>query len=941
MIDTNTKVQKLINSYVPEFAYEPGAKDPGSVLTDLCAGMLADSQKRFDMVIPRSRIQYLNLFESMVKEPASASRGYVMINPVTGVEDMIPVPKGTQFIAQDGDTSIVFETEHDVTVTDVQPERVVFTDGRLDKLVTGKIDSNKFSSFYAFDVRGVNTSEHKLYLGFDELLDYLDGLDLYVFPKASAETDQNLLIDILSSDDVKWSILEEEGAEREFDVVEKSDGAIHLMLDGYTPKKVIYGQREAAYIVLTAGSNVPKIYVDLIKIGFSRSEITPDEMYLNGVLQTASGFLPFGKPLGLYNEFSFDDKEALSRKGAKMSLSFMLSYRHHEEILEVPEVDQEFKAIMKKPHKPAAIPTTDVHADYVLWEYRSVTGWKRLFAEDSVGNLCNGSHEGKIELDFICPPDIADYDAEENGRIRARLISAENIYKIPALYHCPFFADLKLRYTYMDDTVPASYAVSYNNYDIKDVTKELAGLGSVVPFYQTEENDRCMYLGFPGKISGTPFSLYFDIENYSDRPVDFRIEYCNADGFRPVKFKDFTEGFTGSGNILMIIPTDAVKSERYGYEGYFLRFRCLDKKLPDYALPLVSGIYPNMARVVNRSTVTEEFYLDDINEQVNIQLNQYNLLRTEVYVYENGEWIQWEEASSIYDGGRTYTLDRERGIVSFRKNIFALYQVSEEGPQVKVLHCNYTGSKANLPADTITTIGTAIRFVGSVTNPFPTYGGYDSFTESTQLKYVTGLMRSRNRAVTDEDFYHIITQTAQGIRKVKCVNHVDASGNSRPEAVTVAVLIEEYEKGAHVFSEIKRQIRERLLEDSVLLTLGRELNLVEPHFVKVNVRAWLEKENLDEAYDIQYRATELISDFIDPLKGGQNGTGWEIGYFPRTSQIIAALRTGLPGVNVTKLLMTAMVDGKEVTVTDEFVTKMKNPILMAVNGEHIVYIEVL
>ena len=34
------KLKKLMNSYVPEFAYEPGASDPGSVLTDLCAEMI-------------------------------------------------------------------------------------------------------------------------------------------------------------------------------------------------------------------------------------------------------------------------------------------------------------------------------------------------------------------------------------------------------------------------------------------------------------------------------------------------------------------------------------------------------------------------------------------------------------------------------------------------------------------------------------------------------------------------------------------------------------------------------------------------------------------------------------------------------------------------------------------------------------------------------------
>ena len=40
---TYEKLQKLMHSYVPEFAYEHGASDPGCVLTDLCGTMMAGS----------------------------------------------------------------------------------------------------------------------------------------------------------------------------------------------------------------------------------------------------------------------------------------------------------------------------------------------------------------------------------------------------------------------------------------------------------------------------------------------------------------------------------------------------------------------------------------------------------------------------------------------------------------------------------------------------------------------------------------------------------------------------------------------------------------------------------------------------------------------------------------------------------------------------------
>ena len=145
---------------------------------------------------------------------------------------------------------------------------------------------------------------------------------------------------------------------------------------------------------------------------------------------------------------------------------------------------------------------------------------------------------------------------------------------------------------------------------------------------------------------------------------------------------------------------------------------------------------------------------------------------------------------------------------------------------------------------------------------------------------------------------------------------------------------------SHVFYEMKRKITDRLIKDSALYPLGRKVSLVQPYFVKLNVRVWLEKESLENAYDLQNRANEMIEKFIDPLNGGPGYQGWEIGEFPRSSQIIATLRTGISGCSISKILMTAEIEGKEVPVDESFFEKVQNPLIKAVNGEHIVYIEV-
>ena len=79
----------------------------------------------------------------------------------------------------------------------------------------------------------------------------------------------------------------------------------------------------------------------------------------------------------------------------------------------------------------------EVCADDVCWEYLSRTGWKRLFQEEHLRSMFNGSTEGDVTLQFICPQDMADYEENAGGRIRVRLLQAENIYQMPAIYRCP------------------------------------------------------------------------------------------------------------------------------------------------------------------------------------------------------------------------------------------------------------------------------------------------------------------------------------------------------------------------------------------------------------------------------------------------------------------------------------------------------------------------
>ena len=185
---TYEKLQKLMHSYVPEFAYEHGASDPGCVLTDLCGTMMEESRERYGKVIPRHRIQYLNLFEHLLKEPVSASRAYVQFRPVSGYEGKVAIPAGTQVLSPSSEAGdIVFQTEHGMTISDTAPELIVVTDREQDRIIKRNYSEQNPTSFRAFGTEGVNCTVHQLYLCFENLFDWMSGLDLFLQVQARSE----------------------------------------------------------------------------------------------------------------------------------------------------------------------------------------------------------------------------------------------------------------------------------------------------------------------------------------------------------------------------------------------------------------------------------------------------------------------------------------------------------------------------------------------------------------------------------------------------------------------------------------------------------------------------------------------------------------------------------------------------------------------------------
>ena len=942
------RMRRLAASYTPEWKFSAEAPDAGSVIAELAAGLLAETADRLDRVPHKHKIQYLNLFDGLREEPVEAAKSYVRFDTVAGIDEPVFIPKGTRLLADSSgaDGQVVFETAYGITAADTSLVSVVATNGDADAIVPlleRDGDSGAGVSFTAFDTSGDSVTEHLFLLGFDSLFDELHSLRLHLDIEAASPEEREAALELLLGPAVRISI-RSQGGLLAFDKVEREDDGILLVKEACTPEKTELGGALRYVLEFTAEQPL-ELRVSRAELRLAAADLPADRVVCRGVTQNEHHFLPFGEPLEIYADCGIENAEVYARRGAEVELSFDLDFRVVELSLPETETETEYKVVMRRPAAAPRTAVVDVRPDRILFEYFSETGWKRLLPEERGDGLFAETRPVRISLAFNVPADMADAElAGGEPRVRLRLMRADQLYQMPCRHHVPVIGGLRFAYSYDGAPCTPYYACTRNNFREVEVTSHLQSGRDVTLFYSEEHKKPCLYLGFEGAPVGTPLSLYWNIENNADSPVDFTMEYLTADGFAPIKVVDHTAGMLYSEVMQLVVPRDITPRVLFGRERFWIRMINHNRGVKRYRLPVVHGVTANMAKVENLITREELYYPDDSDGPLEIVLSAHNLLRVEVYVNEEGagareHWVPWQRTSEPESPGRVYALDPAAGILRFGRNIFSLFPLNRDEPAIRVRYQSYHGAAANVPAGTITTLESSIRFITGVENPVPAYGGYDGFSEESAAAVTANLLRTRGRAVNRQDYFDIISGISCGVRRIKCEAGVDIGGKPREDVFTIALLMEEYEKGGHIFSAAKDAIRSRLLACSSLLPMARELVLAQPHFVRISVRLWVQVEKMETAYDLQKACAASIAAFIDPLDGGFEGSGWEIGVLPTAQQLLAYLKIRHPDVAASRIVMVARSGEREYDVDEDLPRQIGNPFAMAVNGEHIVYVD--
>lgn len=938
------KLEALAQAYVPQWRFDADHPDVGSTAALLLEDMLADSEKRLARVPRLHKIHYLNLFDRLRPDTAAAARSYVCFEPVAGAAEPVYIPRGTALLAEreESGDALTFETTEGITASPARLNAIVWTEQTADRIVT-VLDGEGADrcAFTPFDPDGSSEAHHVLTLAFDRGLDGLSPGPVGLRLQTADPGDAPAAAAALAGPDVtfftcagNWPRPRAEGNTLWFD------------WDGLWPDEAFEGEQRHVLCAKAAGPlNVSLAGAALV---FGRERLAPRDVRCGGVMQAAGRFYPFGSPLELYAECGIECPEVFDRPGARASMEFDLDFETVEQKLPEVEIQVDYKIIMKKTVQAPRPEMRDVQPDYVLVEYLSTRGWKRLVADEHAALLFNGSVQGHVKLDFVCPADLMPAgEMAGDYRLRLRLLRAEGLYQLPCRQHVPVVTGLHFSFAYDEHPLTPCAAHMDNNFVRTDLVPAWEkGRGSIL-FFARERRGACLYLGFDERPQGSPLSLYFEVENNEDLPLDYSVEYLSPAGFVPVRVQDGTEGLRCSGAMLALVPSDADHAALYGKDRYWLRLVCPAIGPDRPGLPLVRGITLNMAPVENRSSRTEFFYVDDPRAPARFQLGEKPVLSARVYVNEaqpdapgQDHWVLWQRRKYAEQRGRFYELDSAAGAVLFDRHTFSVYAPPEGAAAVRVEYCSYQGGEGNVPAGAIHTMAQPIRFVARVNNPLAAYGGTGDGGEEAAARLVANLLRTRGRAVTERDYFDVISRLGCGVRQIKCCAGRDRQGNPAPDTITVALLIDEYEKGSHIFSAVKDAVRRALLAESGAVPLGKNLVLCQPRFVRFSVRIWILCDAMESVYQVQRRTDEHIRRFLDPLTGGFDGRGWKIGVLPSPGQLLAFLKMKDPDLRVQRMALVARTGGREYAVDEELSARLNDPFAMAVNGEHTVYVDV-
>ncbi len=274
-------------------------------------------------------------------------------------------------------------------------------------------------------------------------------------------------------------------------------------------------------------------------------------------------------------------------------------------------------------------------------------------------------------------------------------------------------------------------------------------------------------------------------------------------------------------------------------------------------------------------------------------------------------WEEWREVEHFADSGpsdRHFVIDHMNGEVALgpavREPDGTLRQYGAVPPKGVPLRLpayrTGGGQRGNVARGLLQVQRDPVPFVTKVENRHPAAGGVEGESVANATRRGPLLLRTRDRAVTAEDYEFLARQAAPNVARVRCVPAGAADVAAGGVRVLVVPAVSDDGTGRLRFEEL-------LPAEETLATISRQLDerrcvgarvMVEPPYyqgvtVVANVLA-RERSSVERLHE---RATQALYRYLNPVTGGPDGTGWPFGRPVQAGEVFAVLQR-LPGVDM-------------------------------------------
>ena len=512
----------------------------------------------------------------------------------------------------------------------------------------------------------------------------------------------------------------------------------------------------------------------------------------------------------------------------------------------------------------------------IVWEYSiDKNSWKELTVNDGTENFTkNGTIDFEVANDF----NIGNVNGEDGYWIRAIIENGNYGEEEKKVFNHETNEDeiismatlqppslSKISINYQLDRKDIQNCVSCNNYSYKKIKFDKHN--AIKLFDQESDKETALYFGFDGYLNGEDLDLYFDIEqkviqdfnlNSNERIISWEI--LKDSKFISIFVEDNTDNLTRSGDIRFKLPK-LEKLEKLDIDLDVKKAMWLRAKIvlnANETIPKINNILTNSTIVYQQSSYYNEFIAKSIGlPNMEYTLNNTNLISTPEIIVDGENFNVTNRFVDHKEQDSVFRYDSISNKIMFGDSKFGL--IPKVGSEIIASYYATTiGKKGNIQKGKIKVLRQAISFISGVKNIEDATGGTDGDNIDDLIKIAPSYLKTKNRAVTVEDYETLAKDFSSYIVNAKAVN-IDG------EIVVIIVTNDIIEQNGLVNKKFIEDIR-TYLKSMSLVTVMPIVKAAKVVDIKVNVKIKSSIKNNDiSIYNLQDRLNQEASMYFKNL----------------------------------------------------------------------------